>query len=103
MAKGDGVGLASARYLAMQAVICSQEGQAAMLKAIADGNPPLCGVDPLLTQIIVDYAKGDDQMLKSAGSLVAEHLVAKGYVKGATRVCPGGCTVATGSSFALPA
>ncbi len=102
MAKGDGVGLASARYLAMRAVIGSQEGQAAILKAIADGHPPLCGVDPLLTQIIVDYAKGDDQMLMSAGSIVAEHLVARGYVKGAIRGCPTGCTAGTGSSFALP-
>lgn len=103
MAKGDGVGLTSARYLAMQAVIGSQEGQAAMLKAIADGHPPLCGVDALLTRIIVDYAKRDDQMLMSAGSLVAEHLVARGYVKDAIRNCPPGCTAGTGSSFALPA
>ena len=58
-------------------------------------------MDPLLTQIIVDYAKGDGQMLMSAGSLVAEHLVAEGYVKGAIRGCPAGCTVATDSSFAL--
>lgn len=73
-----------------------------MLKAIADGHPPLCGVDALLTQIIVDYAKCDDQMLMSAGSLVAEHLVTKGYIKGAIKGCPAGCTAGTGSSFAMP-
>ncbi len=102
MAKGDGVPLTSARFLAMQAVINSQEGQAAMLKAITNGYPPLCGVDALLTGIVVDYAKRDDQMLMSAGTLVAEHLVAKGYVKGAIKSCPVGCTVGTGSSFAPP-
>jgi hypothetical protein len=99
MAQGDGVSLKSARYLAMQAVINSKEGQAAMLKAISDGYPPLCGVDPLLANIIIDYAKGDDQMLMSAGSLVAEHLVRKGYAKGKIRNCPASCIAKTGSSF----
>ena len=33
-----------------------------MLKAIANGYPPLCGVDALLTGIVVDYAKRNDQM-----------------------------------------
>ncbi len=55
MAKGDGVPLNSAWYMAMKAVINSTEGKAAMMEAIKAGNPPLCGVDALLTSIIVDY------------------------------------------------
>ena len=99
MAQGDGVGLTSARYLAMKAVITSQEGRDAMAKAMANGQPPLCGVDHLLTKIVVDYAAGDDQMLRSAGSLVAEHMVAHGFTKGPVKSCPGGCTVESGSTF----
>jgi hypothetical protein len=57
------------------------------------------GVDALSTRIIIDYEKRDDPILMSAGSLVAEHFVAKGFVKGAIRNCPAGCTSKTGSSF----
>lgn len=103
MAQGDGVGLTSARYLAMKAVISSQEGLDAMAKAMANGHPPLCGVDHLLTKIIVDYAAKDDQILRSAGSLVAEHMFAQGFTKGPIKPCPSGCTVETGSTFTPPA
>ncbi len=101
MAQGDGVSLTSARYLALQAVITSKEGRAVMMQAIADGRPPLCGVDGLLAKIIIDYAARDDQMLRSAGSLVAESMAALGYTKGPMRPCPD-CTVASGTMFTPP-
>lgn len=78
MAKGDGVPLRSARWMALKAVIESAGGRAAMLEAIKAGNPPLCGVDALLTAIITDYRAKDDQVLRSAGSLVAEVMRAMG-------------------------
>lgn len=102
MVKGDGVPLKSARYLALRAVITSEEGMAAMQQAITDGLPPLCGVDGLLTKIIIDYATRDDQILMSAGSLVAESMAALRYVKGPLRPCEG-CTVRSGSMFTPPA
>jgi hypothetical protein len=90
-------------WLALKAVINSDEGKAAMLIAINEGNAPLCGIDALLTGIIVDYAGKDDQILKSAGSLVAECMRAMGYIQGSPRPCPSGCSVGTGTMFTPPA
>ena len=62
----------------MQAVIDSKEGTAALMEAIKAGNPPLCGVVALLTAIIIGYGAKDDQILRSAGSLVAETMGSMG-------------------------
>lgn len=102
MAKGDGVSIGSARWMALKAVINSTEGKAAMMKAIEAGKPPLCGVDALLTAIIIDYRDKDDQILRSAGSLVAEAMRVIGYVQGSVRSCPEGCTIGTATAFAAP-
>lgn len=102
MSQGNGVSLTSARWLALKAVINSDEAKTAMRAAVDAGNPPLCGVDALLTEIIVDYARKDDQILKSAGSLVAEYMRAMGYKQGSVKVCPSGCTVGTATMFTPP-
>lgn len=100
MAQGDGVSVNTARYHALKAVIESEQAKPLMAKAVSEGKPPLCGIDQLITGIIVDYAAKDHQMLRTAGSFVAEIMVANGYVKGPMRVCAG-CTVEQASTFIL--
>ncbi|MGI4796057.1 MAG: hypothetical protein ACRYG8_18755 [Janthinobacterium lividum] len=101
MAQGDGVSVNTARYQALKAVVESEQAKPMMAKAISEGKPPLCGIDQLITGIIVDYAAKDHQILRTAGSLVAEIMTAKGYVKGPMRPCVG-CTVLQASTFVSP-
>ena len=101
MAKGDGLALNSPKFLAMKAIIESPAGQAAMEEAVANGLPPLCGVDDILTSLIIGYA--EDQALMSAGSIVAEYMRHAGYTQGQRKDCPAGCTAKSGATFTQPA
>lgn len=100
MAKGDGLSLSSPKFLAIKAVIESPEGKAGMVRAVADSQPALCGVDEILTRVIRDYA--DHQSIMSAGSIVADCMRSLGYTKGKLKDCPKGCTAVTGTMWLLP-
>ncbi len=77
MAKGNGLALTSPRYKAIEAVVSSRDGEAAMIHAVDAGKPALCGIDQILDSVIKDY--GDHQTLKSAGSIVAERMRELGF------------------------
>lgn len=91
----------SPRYLAMKAVIESDAGISAMEEAAAKGNPALCGVDALLTGIIIDYK--DHQTLMAAGRIVAGCMRAREYTQGPEKDCPSGCTAGRGAMWLPPA
>jgi hypothetical protein len=89
------------KYLAIKAIIESEPGMRAVTVSAANGIPPVCGVDKLLRDIIVNYSD-DDQSIKCAGSLIAEMLRAEGYGKGPLRPCPAGCNAKRGTVWIPP-
>lgn len=99
---GGGIDFDDPLHLAMHGVVNSPAGIAAASKAAAEGIPPICGVDKLLREIIVNYGP-ERQATLNAGYIVAEMMRGMGYTEGAKhQKCPSGCVVKTGTVWIAP-
>ena len=83
------------KYIAIEAIVHSPEGVAAMLKAVHNGQPALCGVDDLLRSGLDKY-DDDDQSVKTAGSFVADVMRSKGFRENGSGSCLAGCVAKGG-------
>jgi hypothetical protein len=92
-------------FLALTAAIFSTVGRTLAVAAALEGLPPLCGVDPMLREIIVGYRDANPESLKSAGFIVARLMRDElKYTEGKNCVmCPAGCTAKTGTLWLRPA
>lgn len=100
---GSGITRDHPLVMGMDAIINSEEGKAACVKAVEDDWPALAGVDPMLAEEFpTDYGK-HNQTTDWAGHLVADLMRDLGYKKlekqGKT---PEGCVAKTGELWEKP-
>jgi hypothetical protein len=89
-------------FRAMELVINSKDGEAAMLSMVNRGIPPLAGVDPLIAaELGAKYGKHNESTIQ-AGFLVARRMEALGLRKGTQRTLPRGCVALSGTMFYYP-
>jgi hypothetical protein len=74
-----GISMSDPRVLEMRDVIESAEGQAACLKATAEGLPALAGVEPMIVERMGGRYGQFSMMTVAAGSIVGELMLSKGY------------------------
>ena len=67
------------------AVIESPEGQAACLKATADGLPALAGVEPMIVERMGSRYGQIGMTTVTAGSIVGELMLSKGFKIGSQK------------------
>ncbi len=60
-------------------IVNSKEAEAAMRKAVADGWPPMAGVDPMLAKALGEHYGGHNQATARAGDLVAKKMRQLGF------------------------
>lgn len=78
------------RVLEMREVIESKDGQAACLTATADGLPALAGVEPMIVAKTGSRYGQFSMMTVTAGSIVGELMLGKGYKIAAQKKMPDG-------------
>lgn len=74
-----GISMSDPRVIEMRDVIESPEGQAACLKATADGLPALAGVERMIVERMGGRYGPFSMMTVTAGSIVGELMLSKGY------------------------
>ena len=60
-------------------IVNSKEAEAAMRKAVADGLPPMAGVDPMLAKALREHYGWHNQATARAGDLVAKKMRQLGF------------------------
>lgn len=60
-------------------IVNSKEAEAAMRKAVADGLPPMAGVDPMFAKTLGEHYGGHNQATARAGYLVAKKMRQLGF------------------------
>ena len=60
-------------------IVNSNEAEAAMRKAVADGWPPMAGVDPMLAKALGEHYGAHNQATLTAGYLVAKKMRRLGF------------------------
>lgn len=85
--------------LKMHEVINSKEGRAAALASVAEGEPALAGIDPML-QVALGSDYGPHNMgTATAGSLVGELMQSLGYKKTGQKSLPTNCVAKTAATW----
>jgi hypothetical protein len=90
-----GISMSDPRVLEMRDVIESPEGVAACLKATADGLPALAGVEPMIVERMKERYGSFSQMTVTAGSIVGELMLSKGYKIASQKKMPAGAVAKT--------
>lgn len=93
-----GISMSDPRVLEMRDVIESAQGQAACLKATADGLPALAGVEPMIVERMGSRYGQFSMMTVTAGSIVGELMLSKGFKIETQRKMPDG-SVAKSAAF----
>jgi hypothetical protein len=84
----------------MYEVINSREGRAAALAAVANGQPALAGIDPML-QVALGSDYGPHNMgTQTAGGLLGELMQSLGYKKTGQKPLPPHCVAKTAATWA---
>ncbi len=90
-----GISMSDPRVLEMRELIESSEGQAACLKATADNLPALAGVEPMIAAKMGARYGQFSMMTVTAGSIVGELMLSKGYKIAAQKKMPDGSVAKT--------
>ena len=81
-------------------IVNSKEAEAAMRKAVADGLPPMAGVDPMLAKALREDYGGHNQATARAGDLVAKKMRQLGFKDtGKEGYLPADCVAKTARIF----
>ena len=81
-------------------IVNSKEAEAAMRKAVADGWPPMAGVDPMLAKALGEDYGGHNQATARAGDLVAKKMRQLGFKDtGKEGYLPADCVAKTARIF----
>lgn len=96
-----GISMSDPRVLEMRDVIESPEGVAACLGATAEGLPALAGVERMIVARMKTRYGAFSQMTVTAGSIVGELMLSKGYRIAAQKKMPAG-SVAKKAAFWTP-
>ena len=81
-------------------IVNSKEAEAAMRKAVADGWPPMAGVDPMLAKALREDYGGHNQATARAGDLVAKKMRQLGFKDtGKEGYLPAHCVAKTARIF----
>lgn len=81
-------------------IVNSKEAEAAMRKAVADGWPPMAGVDPMLAKALREDYGGHNQATARAGDLVAKKMRQLGFKDtGKEGYLPADCVAKTARIF----
>ena len=96
-----GISMSDPRVVEMRDVIESPEGVAACLEATALGLPALAGVEPMIVAKMQTRYGSFSQMTVTAGSIVGELMLSKGYRIGAQKKMPGGSVAKTAAFWEI--
>jgi hypothetical protein len=89
-------------FRAMELIVNSKAGEAAMLSMVSRGIPPIAAVDPLISRELgAKYGKHNESTIQ-AGYLVARRMEAMGLQKGKQVSLPKGCVARSGTLFHYP-
>lgn len=96
-----GISMSDPRVLEMRDVIESPEGVAACLRATADGLPALAGVEPMIVARMKTRYGSFSQMTVTAGSIVGELMLGKGYRIASQKKMPVGSVAKTAAFWEI--
>lgn len=100
-APSGGISMSDPRVLEMRDVIESSEGQAACLQATTNGLPALAGVEPLIVERMGDRYGRFSMMTVTAGSIVGELMLGKGYKIAGQKKMPEGSVAKTAAFWVV--
>ncbi len=98
---GGGLSRGHSIVRSIEAICRSPEALNAACSAIAAGQAPMAGVDPLLRAGIREYGHFDTTSW--AGTFVAEEVEAAGYVRVGRKTLPSTCIARTAAAFEVRA
>ena len=88
------------RVIEMREIIESDEGRAACLKATETGLPALAGVEPMIVERMGGRYGAFSQMTVTAGSIVGELMLSRGYKIVGRKKMPEGAVATTAAMWA---
>lgn len=96
-----GMSLDDPVFREMQEIVWSARARQAALEAVANGQPALAGVDPILQEVMGNRYGRTAQGTMNAGSLVAEVMRHAGYEKDGEGPLPATCIARTAAMWKL--
>jgi hypothetical protein len=84
---------------AIEMIVNASENEPRLLKAAADGLPPLAAIEPLIVAKLGSGYRGTNGGTIAAGYLIAKRLYALGYEKRPSKKMPEGSVAKTAATF----
>lgn len=95
-AEPDPLAADDALTVRMREIMASPAARSAALEATLDGLPAMAGIDPLLHDRLGEDYRRDAAAVPAAQALVADLMIALGYVEAGAKDLPGRCVARSG-------